>query len=74
MIQRFDVITIGNVSRNRFWGESEEQPVRAGVCTTTLITGEGFRLLVDPSGEDADRMASELDRRSGLRASDVDAV
>ncbi|UCH35665.1 MAG: MBL fold metallo-hydrolase, partial [Armatimonadota bacterium] len=42
--------------------------------TTTLITGEGFRLLVDPSGEDADRMASELDRRSGLRASDVDAV
>ena len=74
MVERWDVITIGNLSRNRYWGEDEARPVRATLCTTTLITGAGFRLLVDPSCEDADRMAAELNRRTGLRLQAVDAV
>ena len=74
MVERWDVITIGNLSRNRYWGEDEARPVRATLCTTTLITGTGFRLLVDPSCEDADRMAAELNRRTGLQPAAVDAV
>jgi len=73
VIRRWDVITIGNLSRNRYWGETGE-PVRGGWCTCTLITGEGFRLLVDPSLRDPAAMAAELDRRTGLKPEAVDAV
>jgi glyoxylase-like metal-dependent hydrolase (beta-lactamase superfamily II) len=74
MDARFDIITIGNLSRNRYWDESEETRVRPTLCTCTLIRGEGFRLLVDPSCPEPERMAAELDRRSGLKLSDIDAV
>lgn len=74
MVVRWDIICIGNLSRNRYWGEAEDRPVRAALCTSTLITGEGFCLLVDPAFDDGDRMASELNRRSGLGLDDVTAV
>jgi glyoxylase-like metal-dependent hydrolase (beta-lactamase superfamily II) len=74
MIQRWDIITIGNLSRNRFWGESDDRACRPAICTCTLLTGSDFRLLVDPSLSEAERMAAELDRRSGLKLADVDAV
>jgi len=74
MIQRWDIITIGNLSRNRYWGEGDERAVRPALCTSTLIAGEGFRLLIDPPYADAQRMAAELDRRTGLRLSDVGTV
>jgi len=74
MIERWDIITIGNLSRNRYWGESEERPLRPTLCTSTLITGPGFRLLADPSCEEAERMAAELGRRSGLKPEAIDAV
>lgn len=74
MIARWDIITIGNISRNRYWGESEERPLRPTLCTCTLIRGSDFSLLVDPSCQDADRMAAELDRRAGLKPADITAV
>ena len=43
------IITIGNLSRNRYWGESDDRAYRPAICTCTLISGDGFRLLVDPS-------------------------
>jgi glyoxylase-like metal-dependent hydrolase (beta-lactamase superfamily II) len=73
-IARWDVITIGNLSRNRYWGESDAKGVRGAICTCTLITGAGFRLLVDPSLADAAEMAKELDRRTGVKPRDVTAV
>jgi len=73
-VNRWDVITIGNLSRNRYWGESDAQGVRAAICTCTLITGAGFRLLVDPSLADAAEMARELDRRTGTKPRDVTAI
>jgi glyoxylase-like metal-dependent hydrolase (beta-lactamase superfamily II) len=73
-VKCWDVITIGNLSRNRYWGESDAQGVRAAICTCTLIAGAGFRLLVDPSLADAAEMACELDRRAGLKPRDVSAV
>ncbi len=73
-VKRWDVITIGNLSRNRYWGESDAKGVRSAICTCTLIQGEGFRLLVDPSLSKADEMTRELDRRTGLKPGDIDAV
>ncbi len=73
-VTRWDVITIGNLSRNRFWGESDEHRLRDAWCTCTLISGASFRLLVDPSLRDPAAMASELDRRTGLKPEAIDAV
>ena len=52
--------------------EAEARP--RSLCTCTLITGDAFRLLVDPSLGDAERMLSELDRRTGLKPRDITAV
>ena len=73
-VKRWDIVTVGNLSRNRYWGESEARPLRTTVCTCTLVQGDGFRLLVDPSLPSAEQMAAELDRRTGLKVRNVDAV
>lgn len=75
MIERWDIITIGNISRNRYWGESDDKAYRSGICTCTLVTlRDGTRLLVDPSLKEAEAMAAELDRRTGVKLSEVTAV
>jgi len=73
-VKRWDVVTIGNLSRNRYWGESDAQGVRSAICTCTVIQGDGFRLLADPSLAEAGQMIAELDRRTGLKLRDVDTV
>ena len=74
MIQRWDIVTIGNISRNRYWGESDERAYRPALCTCTAIAAGACRLLVDPSVEDSETMAFELDRRTGLKPGDIDLV
>jgi len=74
MVHRWDVITVGNLSRNRYWGEGDDAPVRPVLCTCTLVQGADFRLIVDPSVAGPERMAAELDRRTGLDLSDVTHV
>lgn len=73
-VNRWSVITIGNLSRNRYWGEPDTKPLRAAICTCTLVSGEGFHLLVDPSLAVKEDMARELDRRTGLKPDDITAV
>ncbi len=73
-VERWSVITIGNLSRNQYWGEPNDRAFRDALCTTTLIAGNGFRLLVDPSLADPDSTAKELNRRTGLKLDDVTAV
>jgi glyoxylase-like metal-dependent hydrolase (beta-lactamase superfamily II) len=73
-VKSWDVITIGNLSRNRYWGESDDRGVRSAICTCTLIKGDDFHVLVDPSLKDEKEMSSELNRRTGLSPSDIDAV
>jgi len=73
-ISHWDVITIGNLSRNRYWGESDERGVRSAICSCTLIVGEDFNVLVDPSLKSEKEMAAELDRRTGLSTSEIDTV
>lgn len=74
MITTWDLISIGNISRNRYWGESDDQSYRSAICTSVLLRGEGFSMIVDPPYGDADVMASELDRLTGLKVGDVDTV
>jgi glyoxylase-like metal-dependent hydrolase (beta-lactamase superfamily II) len=74
MVRRWDIITIGNLSRNRYWGESDDRAYRSAICTCTLIQTDQGRLLVDPSLEDPERMAAELSRRTGLQTGDIEAV
>src|ERR1043166_1268239 len=70
-VKRWDIITVGNLSRNQYWGEANDKAVRKVLCTCALISGDGFRLLVDPSEADAADMARELDRRTGLKLKDI---
>ncbi len=74
MVERWDIVTIGNISRNRYWGESDDRAYRSAICTCTLVRGKGFSLLVDPSLQERQAMAAELGRRTGLRLEDVTAV
>lgn len=74
MAEFWDIITVGNLSRNRYWGESDDRARRPALCTCTLVVGNGYRLLVDPSVADAEGMRAELDRRTGLRLDDIDHV
>lgn len=69
----WDVLAIGTLSRNRFWGEGDDRAVRPAACTSTLVRSEGSVLVVDP-GHSPETMARLLDERAGLRPSDVDAV
>jgi glyoxylase-like metal-dependent hydrolase (beta-lactamase superfamily II) len=73
-IRSWDIVTIGNLSRNRYWGESDEKPLRRAICTCTVISGDSFNLLVDPSLEDCAMMFEELNRRTGLTPEKIDTV
>jgi glyoxylase-like metal-dependent hydrolase (beta-lactamase superfamily II) len=73
-VDRWSIITIGNLSRNQYWGEPNDKAFRDVLCTTTLIAADGFRLLVDPSVANPDGMAKELNRRTGLKLDDITAV
>lgn len=73
-VKRWDVVTIGNLSRNYYWGEGDAAAVRKAICTCTLVQGENFRLIVDPSLTKAKEMETELDRRTGLKLADIDTA
>src|SRR4051812_28901574 len=57
------ILTIGHLSMNRFWGETERR--RGPLCTSTLVrTGDGL-LLVDPSLP-APEMPALLNDQAGI--------
>ena len=66
-----DVISIGTLSRNVFWGE--RAPLRTAHATTTLIRDAGRTILVDPSLP-AELLAYRLGERAGLKPEQIDAV
>ena len=73
-IIHYDIITIGNLSRNRYWGESDATGVRSAICTCSIITGKDFHLIIDPSLADETAMTTELNRRTGLTPDKISAV
>ena len=68
---RVDVISIGTLSRNLLWKESEA--VRTSHATTTLIRAQKKTILVDP-GLPGQILAARLFERTGLRADAVDTI
>ncbi|MGE5611080.1 MAG: MBL fold metallo-hydrolase [Bacillota bacterium] len=68
---RFDVISIGTLSRNRLW--NEQQAVRTAHATTTLIRTPQHNILVDP-GLPAPALAAHLFERTGLGPEKIDTV
>lgn len=74
MVRDWTIVTVGNLSRNRYWGESEEQPFRPTLCTCTAVRCDLGLVLTDPSCQDADRMTAELDRTTGLGLAAVSLV
>lgn len=68
---RFDIISIGALSRNRLWSETE--PVRTAHATTTLLRTGQRNILVDP-GLPAAALSARLGERAGLRPEQIDAV
>lgn len=71
---RWTVLTLGYFTRNRYWGEDENgEPHRPALCTSTLLEGGGRRVVIDPPAAGAE-MAAILDRRTGLRPEQIDAV
>ncbi|HEX9439726.1 MAG TPA: MBL fold metallo-hydrolase [Roseiflexaceae bacterium] len=70
---RWDILTIGHLSRNKFWGESDNRAYRAPRCTTTLIRAGQRTIIVDP-GCSPEEMIAVLDQRVGLTAAAIDMV
>ena len=68
---RLDVISIGTLSRNRLWGET--QNVRTPHATTTLIRTARRNILVDP-GLPPQAIGARLFERTGLRPEQIDTV
>lgn len=57
---RWDLVTVGHLSRNRYRGESEDRPYRRTRCICTLIRAGERSILVDP-GLPPEQMAAALD-------------
>ena len=68
---RVDVISIGTLSRNLLWKESE--PVRTPHATCTLVRTGKRNIIVDP-GLPGAVLAARLFERSGLRAEEIDTI
>ncbi len=62
------ILTIGHLSANKFWGETER--VRTPLCTSTLLRTRAGLVLVDPSME-PERMPTLLHERAGVRTEDI---
>jgi glyoxylase-like metal-dependent hydrolase (beta-lactamase superfamily II) len=68
---RFDIISIGTLSRNILWNEAEA--VRTPHATTTLVRSGKRHILVDP-GLPAAALGARLYERTGLRPEQIDTV
>lgn len=73
LLIQWHILTIGCLSRNRFWGEDEGQAYRRPVCTSVLLNAGGKKIVVDPSLP-SEEMAKVLDARCGMTPDEVDLV
>ncbi len=79
---RFDIISIGTLSRNRLWNETQD--LRTAHSTTTLIRSGNRNILVDPGlpppalavdpGLPPPALAARLHERTGLTPDRIDTV
>ncbi|WP_346026248.1 MBL fold metallo-hydrolase [Beduinella massiliensis] len=67
------VLTIGHLSRNKFWAEQENTAYRRPLATCTLLSGHGENILVDPSLP-AEAMKAALFDSAGLLPEQITKV
>ena len=67
------ILTLGQFSRNKFWGEDMSVAHRGPICTSVLITGNGAVILTDPPHEEK-RLAETLHARTGKYLADITHV
>lgn len=70
---QWHLLTIGHLSRNKFWGEGQEKGVHGVLATSCVLKGHGEVIVVDPSLPAAE-MAQALFDGSGIRAEQVTKV
>lgn len=71
MSLEFTVVSIGTLSKNLLWGETS--PARTSHATTTLVTTEKRKILVDPSLP-ATALAARYNERTGKALAEVTDV
>ncbi len=71
MSVEYKIISIGALSKNKFWNENE--PVRTAHATTTLIISNDKKILVDPSLP-GKVLEARLYERAGLHIEDITTV
>ena len=69
----FTQLNIGCLSRNRYWGESDEKAYRKAKCTSTLISCPEGSLLVDP-GVPREEMQRLLDERCKVDLNEIKTI
>ncbi len=67
----YDILNIGALSKNRFWGET--QALRTAHATSTVIQAGEKKILVDPSIP-SKMLDARLFERSGMHIGDIDMV
>jgi len=72
-VKRWDIVTIGHLSRNKFWGEGPEKPLRGVLCTSTVVVTDLGNVVIDPS-EPPEQFEKTLFENTGLHPSDIDYV
>ena len=69
----FCQLNIGQLSRNRFWGEDDRAPRRPPLCVSSLLWHGDTLLLVDPCAP-YEQMDKLIFNRAGRRVSEVTAL
>ena len=67
------ILNLGQISRNRYWGEADDRVYRPGICNGIVLRDEKQNILVDPPFSD-EEMLRILDSHAGLKARDIHTV
>lgn len=73
MSLQWKTLTLGHLSRNKFWGESDAAQYHSVVATTTLVQVEGINILVDPTLP-VEQTEKLLNLHAGIGRKDIDIV
>ncbi len=73
MSLQWKTLTLGHLSRNKFWGESDAAQYHSVVATTTLVQTEGINILVDPTLP-VEQTEALLQLHAGLGREDIHIV
>lgn len=67
------ILNLGQISRNRYWGEADDRVYRPGICNGIVLRDEKQNILVDPPFSD-EEMLRILDSHAGLKPRDIHTV